>query len=402
MKKETMPEAKQNTDLIDAIRQIERERGIDSKTLIEAIEAALASAYKKHTRTDQNVEVSMDINTGEVKLFKIKNIVSEIVDEENDMLLEEAKQYADVEVGYCLKFEEEILPREFGRIAAQTAKQVILQRIKDAERVKILDIYENKLREIVNGVVRRVENDTVYLDLGNTEAILPRKEQVASERYGINFKFKAFVFDVKKTSKEPKIFVSRTHPDLVKRLFEMEVPEIQSGIVEVKDIAREPGARTKIAVYSSDPNVDATGACIGHKGIRVSNVVEELRGEKIDIIEWSANPAQYISAALSPADVTRVDVLEVENADGKKEIKARVTVPDNQLSLAIGKEGQNARLAARLTNWKIDIIPETEMRKIIEGQLLDDDVLFVDNSVKTELDALYTDKSEETKENDKE
>ena len=395
MKKESSSNLGQNTDLIDAIRQIERERGIDSKTLIEAIEAALASAYKKHTKSEQNIEVTMDVNTGEVKLFKVKNIVDEIVDEENEMLIEDAKEYADVEVGYCLKFEEEMLPREFGRIAAQTAKQVILQRIKDAERVKILDIYENKLKEIVNGVVRRIENDTVYLDLGNTEAILPKKEQVPSERYGINFKFKAFVFDVKKTSKEPKIFVSRTHPDLVKRLFEMEVPEIQSGIVEIKDIAREPGARTKIAVYSSDSNVDATGACIGHRGIRVSNVVEELRGENIDIIELSAIPAKFISSALSPADVSRVDVIEVENSNGDKEIKARVTVPDNQLSLAIGKEGQNARLAAKLTNWKIDIIPESELRKIIEEQLMTDDSLIQESKPVSQLDALYNDNFEE-------
>ena len=393
MKKESSSNLGQNTDLIDAIRQIERERGIDSKTLIEAIEAALASAYKKHTKSEQNIEVTMDVNTGEVKLFKVKNIVDEIVDEENEMLIEDAKEYADVEVGYCLKFEEEMLPREFGRIAAQTAKQVILQRIKDAERVKILDIYENKLKEIVNGVVRRIENDTVYLDL----VILKhssKKRTGSSERYGINFKFKAFVFDVKKTSKEPKIFVSRTHPDLVKRLFEMEVPEIQSGIVEIKDIAREPGARTKIAVYSSDSNVDATGACIGHRGIRVSNVVEELR-EKIDIIEWSANPAQFISSALSPADVSRVDVIEVENSNGDKEIKARVTVPDNQLSLAIGKEGQNARLAAKLTNWKIDIIPESELRKIIEEQLMTDDSLIQESKPVSQLDALYNDNFEE-------
>ncbi|OQC00410.1 MAG: hypothetical protein BWX78_01188 [Firmicutes bacterium ADurb.Bin099] len=397
MRKESASDSRQNTDLIDAIKQIERERGIDSETLIEAIEAALASAYKKHTKTEQNIEVSMDVNTGQVKLFKIKNIVEEIEDEENDMLIDEARQYADVEVGYCLKFEEEMMPRDFGRIAAQTAKQVILQRIKDAERIKILDIYENKLKEIVYGVVRRVENDTVYLDLGNSEAIMPKKEQVPSERYGVNFKFKAFVYDVKKTSKEPKIFVSRTHPDLIKRLFEMEVPEIQSGIVEIKDIAREPGARTKIAVYSNDPNVDATGACIGHKGIRVSNVVEELRGEKIDIIEWSPNPAQYISSALSPADVSRVDVIEVQNAEGESEIKARVTVPDNQLSLAIGKEGQNARLAAKLTNWKIDIIPETELRRIIEEQLLSDDLLAKDTKPVHELDALFDHPTEKEK-----
>jgi len=397
MRKESASDSRQNTDLIDAIKQIERERGIDSETLIEAIEAALASAYKKHTKTEQNIEVSMDVNTGQVKLFKIKNIIEEIEDEENDMLIDEARQYADVEVGYCLKFEEEMMPRDFGRIAAQTAKQVILQRIKDAERIKILDIYENKLKEIVYGVVRRVENDTVYLDLGNSEAIMPKKEQVPSERYGVNFKFKAFVYDVKKTSKEPKIFVSRTHPDLIKRLFEMEVPEIQSGIVEIKDIAREPGARTKIAVYSNDPNVDATGACIGHKGIRVSNVVEELRGEKIDIIEWSPNPAQYISSALSPADVSRVDVIEVQNAEGESEIKARVTVPDNQLSLAIGKEGQNARLAAKLTNWKIDIIPETELRRIIEEQLLSDDLLAKDTKPVHELDALFDHPTEKEK-----
>ena len=397
MKRESVSDSRQNTDLIDAIKQIERERGIDSETLIEAIEAALASAYKKHTKTEQNIEVSLDVNTGQVKLFKIKNIVDEIEDEENDMLIDEARQYADVEVGYCLKFEEEMVPRDFGRIAAQTAKQVILQRIKDAERIKILDIYENKLKEIVYGVVRRVENDTVYLDLGNSEAIMPKKEQVPSERYGVNFKLKAFVYDVKKTSKEPKIFVSRTHPDLIKRLFEMEVPEIQSGIVEIKDIAREPGARTKIAVYSNDPNVDATGACIGHKGIRVSNVVEELRGEKIDIIEWSPNPAQYISSALSPADVSRVDVIEVVNAEGESEIKARVTVPDNQLSLAIGKEGQNARLAAKLTNWKIDIIPETELRRIIEEQLLSDDLLAKDTKPVSELDALFDHPAEKEK-----
>ncbi len=386
---------RQNTDLIEAIRQIERERGIEGDTLIEAIEAALASAYKKHTRSEQNIEVEMDINTGDFTLYKVKNIVDEIVDEQNDMLIDEAREYADVEVGYFLKFEEKMVPKDFGRIAAQTAKQVILQRIKDAERTKILDIYENKLKEIVTGVVRRVENETVYLDLGNTEAILPRKEQVSSERYGVNLKFKAFVFDVKKTSKEPKIFVSRTHPDLVKRLFEMEVPEIQNGIVEIKDIAREPGARTKIAVFSQDANVDATGACIGHRGIRVSNVVEELRGEKIDIVEWSPNPAQYISAALSPADVSRVDILEALNDAGESEIKARVTVPDNQLSLAIGKEGQNARLAAKLTNWKIDIIPETELRNIIEQNLISDEPLIQEKPVLSDLDAIYIDSGED-------
>ncbi|MBN2851589.1 MAG: transcription termination/antitermination protein NusA [Clostridia bacterium] len=357
------------SELLSAIRQIERERGLDAEILISALESALSFAYKKNFNSNQNVEMSIDRETGEIKVYIVKTCVEEVMDEATEISLEEAKEYdPDLEVDDELKFMEEVEPRKFGRIAAQTAKQVIMQRIREAERDKLYDIYDNKLNDIVGGVIRRMEKDIVYFDLGNTEAVMPKREQVASERYAIGSRIKVFVTEVKKTNRGPKIFVSRTHPDLVKRLFELEVPEIQNGIVEIKAISREPGSRTKIAVYSHDENIDASGACIGHRGIRVSAVVDELRGEKIDIIEWSSNIAEFIRSALSPADVIRVDMFE------NQEPKARVTVPDNQLSLAIGKEGQNARLAARLTGWKIDIIPESELRRIVEGQLLNDDM----------------------------
>lgn len=358
------------SELMGAIRQIERERGIEAELLIEALEKALESAYKKNYGAAYDVKVVLDRETGDIRVLRIKTVVEEVLDPDTEISLDEASEYGDVEVGDELQFEEFMNPHSFGRIAAQTAKQVIMQKIREAEREKLYDIYDNKLKDIVAGVIRRIEKDTVYLDLGNIEAVMSTREQVPSEHYAVGSRIKVYVTEVKKTNRGPRIYVSRTHPDLVKRLFELEVPEIQNGIVEIKAIAREAGSRTKIAVYSNDPNVDPSGACIGHKGIRVTAVVDELRGEKIDIIEWDQNPAAFISNSLSPADVIRVDIFETIVEDGEEQQKARVTVPDNQLSLAIGKSGQNARLSARLTGWKIDIIPETELRNIIEGELL--------------------------------
>jgi len=379
-------------ELLSAIRQIERERGLDADVLIRALESALSSAYKKNFNSNQNVEVQIDDETGEIKVYIVKMCVEEVFDETIEISLEEAREYdPDLEEEDELRFEEEIDPRKFGRIAAQTAKQVIMQRIREAERDKLYDIYDNKLNDIVTGIIRRIEKDIVYFDLGNIEAVMPKREQVISERYAVGNRTKVYVTEVKKTNRGPKIYVSRTHPDLVKRLFELEVPEIQNGIVEIKSIAREAGSRTKMAVWSNDENVDASGACIGHRGIRVSAVVDELRGEKIDIIEWSNNIAEFIRSGLSPADVIRVDIFDEE---GEFEQKARVTVPDNQLSLAIGKAGQNARLAARLTGWKIDIIPESELRKIVEGELMNIDD-GDDEHVSNELDKLFIQNNDE-------
>ncbi|MFO7612878.1 MAG: transcription termination factor NusA [Clostridia bacterium] len=357
------------SELMSAIRQIERERGIEAEVLIEALEKALESAYKKNYGNTFETNVVLDRDTGDIRVLRIKTVVEEVFDDEIEISLADAQEYGEVEIGDELQFEEYMDPHSFGRIAAQTAKQVIMQKIREAEREKLYDIYDNKLKDIIAGVIRRVEKDTVYLDLGNTEAVMSQREQVASEHYSVGSRLKVYVTEVKKTNRGPRIYVSRTHPDLVKRLFELEVPEIQNGVVEIRAIAREAGSRTKIAVFSNDANVDASGACIGHKGIRVTAVVDELRGEKIDIIEWSQNQAAFISNSLSPADVIRVDIFEPDD-DSDEDMKARVTVPDNQLSLAIGKSGQNARLAARLTGWKIDIIAETELRNIIEGELM--------------------------------
>jgi len=279
-----------------------------------------------------------------------------------DIPLEVARKI-DVNAEENDMIEVEVTPKKFGRIAAQAAKQVVVQRIKEAERGIIFEEYYNKEGDIVSGIVQRYEKKNVIIDLGKAEAILSYPEQVYVEEYKLNDRLKVYVVEVKKTTKGPQIMVSRTHPMLVKRLFELEVPEIHDGIVEIKGIAREAGSRTKIAVFSRDENVDPVGACVGHKGIRVQAVVDEIRGEKIDIIKWSANPAEYISSSLSPAKVLRVDVNESEKS-------ARVIVPDYQLSLAIGKEGQNARLAARLTGWKIDIKSESQLREEIEQQLL--------------------------------
>lgn len=351
-----------SAELIHALEQLEKEKGINKDLLIDAIEAALVSAYKKNFGPAQNARIYFDRGTGEVKVFALKKATMQPKNDLYDISLEIAKKI-DASVEENGMIEVEVTPKTFGRIAAQAAKQVVVQRIKEAERGIIFEEYYNKEGDIVSGLVQRYEKKNVIIDLGKAEAILAYPEQVYGEEYGLNDRLKVYIVEVKKTPKGPQIMVSRTHPALVKRLFELEVPEIHDGIVEIKGIAREAGSRTKIAVFSKDENVDPVGACVGHKGIRVQAVVDEIRGEKIDIIKWSVNPAEYILSSLSPAKVLRVDVNESEKS-------ARVIVPDYQLSLAIGKEGQNARLAARLTGWKIDIKSESQLREEIEQQLL--------------------------------
>ena len=343
-----------NAEFMGALAQIEKEKHISKDVLIDAIEAALISAYKRNFGTSQNVMVNIDRLTGEVRVFTKKKVV-EIPDNDlSEISLEEAKNISGkYEIGDIVDIEA--TPKKFGRIAAQTAKQVVVQRIREAERGIIFDEFVNKENDIVTGIVQRWEKKNVMVEMGKVEAILVPNEQVASEQYNFNERIKVYVLEVKKTTKGPQVFVSRTHPGLVKRLFEKEVPEIHDGIVEIKSISREPGSRTKIAVHSNEPNVDPVGACVGHKGNRVQVIVDELRGEKIDIIKWSEDPAEYIATSLSPAKVLKVDVNEADKS-------AKVVVPDYQLSLAIGKEGQNARLAAKLTGWKIDIKSESQLK----------------------------------------
>ena len=349
-----------SAELILALEQLEREKGIDKSVLIEAIEAALISAYKRNFGSSQNVKIAIDPISGDVKVYAVKKVSTK---PENDLLeisIDEAKRIS-------LKYDEddlleiEVTPRKFGRIAAQTAKQVVVQRIREAERGIIFEEFSNKEGDIVTGIIQRSEKKNVIIDLGKTEAVLTPSEQTPGEEYRFNERIKTYVIEVKKTTKGPQVMISRTHPGLVKRLFELEVPEIHEGIVEIKSIAREPGSRTKLAVFSRDENVDPVGACVGQRGSRVQAIVDELRGEKIDIIKWSLSPQDFISNSLSPAKVIKVDTNEGNRA-------AKVTVPDYQLSLAIGKEGQNARLAAKLTGWKIDIKSESQLRAALEQE----------------------------------
>jgi len=352
-----------SAELIHALEQIEKEKGTGKEVLIDAIEAALITAYKRNFGSAMNVSVYIDRLTGDVRVFALKNIVEKVKDPSTELSLEQAKQFGPYfEVGDVV--EVEVTPRKFGRIAAQTAKQVVMQRIREAERGLIYEEFSNKEDDIVSGVITRFERKNVIVDLGRAEAILPPSEQVPGEVYNIHDRIKAYVINVKKTNKNPQIFISRTHPGLVKRLLELEVPEIHDGIVEIKTIAREAGSRTKVAIYSKNENVDPVGACVGQKGSRIRAIVEELRGEMIDIIKWSSVPEEYIASSLSPAKVIRVDVDEENKV-------ARVIVPDFQLSLAIGKEGQNARLAAKLTGWKIDIKSESQLRAQIEQELFE-------------------------------
>lgn len=346
-----------NAEMIGALEQLAEERGISREVLLQAIEAALVSAFRRNFGS-QNVRVYIDREAGEVKVYAQKTVVDEVLDPKTEISLDEARRVNPaLEVGDI--YETEVNHREFGRIAAQTAKQVVVQRIREAERGIIYEEFSSRDGDIVNGLVVRQDKTTrtVYVDLGkNVEAHIPAQEQIPGEKFVEGQRIKAYVIEVKKSPKGPFIALSRTHPNLLRRLFELEVPEIHDGVIELKNIAREAGARSKIAVHSRDENVDPVGACVGPRGLRVQSIVNELQGEKIDIVEWSADPAVFVAKALSPAKVISV---ETDESAGKV---ARVVVPDNHLSLAIGKEGQNARLAAKLTGWKIDIKSETQVK----------------------------------------
>jgi N utilization substance protein A len=339
-----------NIEFIEAIEQLEKEKGISKELLLEALEASLISAYKKNYGSAQNVAVNIDRDTGEVKVFSKKTVTNDVKDPLLEIDIEEASTlYPTAKIGDVISVE--VTPRKFGRIAAQTAKQVVMQRIREAERNIIYEEFSGRETDIVTGVVQRFDKKNIIIDLGKIEVVLPPNEQIPTENYNQGDRIKVYILEVKKTTKGPQITVSRSHPGLVKRLFELEVPEIFEGVVEIKGIAREAGSRTKIAVYSKNENVDPVGSCVGPKGTRVQAVVEELKGEKIDIIKWDKNISTFISNSLSPARVLEVAIEENNKI-------ARVTVAENQLSLAIGKEGQNARLAAKLTGWKIDIKSE--------------------------------------------
>ncbi len=354
-----------NADFLRALREIEKEKGISREVLIEAIEAAIISAYRRNFGTAQNVQVDIDWETGKMRVLARKEVVEEVTDDNLEIDVEQAQKYQEgAQAGDVV--EVEVTPRDFGRIAAQTAKQVVVQRIREAERGIIYEEFSSREGDIVTGIVQRAQGRNVMIDLGKTEGILPPSEQMPGERYRQGDRLKVYIVEVRRTTKGPQILVSRTHPGLLKRLFELEVPEIHDGTVEIKGIAREAGSRSKIAVYSEDPNVDAVGACVGPKGIRVQAVVNELKGEKIDVVKWDEEIAAFVAQALSPAKVLSVTPKEDEKV-------AEVVVPDYQLSLAIGKEGQNARLAAKLTGWKIDIRSESQAREEFEETLKADD-----------------------------
>ena len=344
-----------NADFIMAVQELGKEKGIEPSILFEAVEEALVTAYKKNFGSNQNVRVDLNRTSGELHVYAQKHVVETAEDSANEITLEDARK---IDPRYELDdiVEIEVTPKNFGRIAAQNAKQVVVQRIREAERGMVFEKYYNRENDIVTGVIQRMENRNVYIDLGKAEAVLTVGEQIPGEIYEYHDRMKTYILEVRKTSKGPQIMVSRTHPGLLKRLFELEVPEIHDGLVEIKSVAREPGMRSKIAVYTKDENIDPVGACVGQKGMRVQAIVNELRGEKIDIVKYSDDPAQYVANALSPAKVVSTEILESEKI-------CRVVVPDYQLSLAIGKEGQNARLAAKLTGWKIDIKSETQSKE---------------------------------------
>lgn len=349
-----------NIEFIEALDQIEKEKGIKKEVLLDAIEAAITSAYKRNFGSAQNVKITIDRETGEVRVYSVKNVVENVESDLLEISLKGAKEIdANYEIGDIV--EEVVRPKNFGRIAAQTAKQVVVQRIREAERDIVFDLYVNRQDEIITGIVQRKERSNVFVDLGRIEAVLGSNEQMQGETYNHGDRIKLYIVEVKKTTKGPQILVSRTHPGLVKRLFELEVPEIYDGVVEIYSISREAGSRTKMAVYSHNQDIDPVGACVGHKGSRVQQIVNELKGEKIDIIKWSDDPKEYISSALSPAKVLSVNVNETEKT-------ANVIVEDYQLSLAIGKEGQNARLAAKLTGWKIDIKSKSQSELSMESE----------------------------------
>ena len=349
-----------NGEFIDALRELVKEKGISEELIFTTLEDAMVAAYKKNyanqNTTAQNVRVNMNRETGEIKVFAQKVVCDEVYDEVTEISVEEAKEI-DPRYDADDIAEIEVTPRNFGRVAAQLAKQVVTQRIKEAERDIIYNEYKEKEYDIITGTILREDKGLVFVNLGKLEGVITANEQIPNEKYKFNEKLQLYVVEVKNGSKGAQIHVSRTHPGLVKRLFELEVPEIHDGVVEIKSISREAGSRSKIAVHSNDETVDPMGSCVGPKGIRVQNIVDELKNEKIDIIKWSKDPKEFIANALSPARVLSASVDENSKS-------AKVVVDDNQLSLAIGKEGQNVRLAAKLTNWKIDIKSKSQAEEV--------------------------------------
>ena len=347
-----------NKELILALEELEKEKGIKKEYLLEAIETALVTAYKRNFDTLENVRVEMDHQTGATHVYAIKEVMEKANDEDTEISLKEAQKInPDLKEGDTV--ETEIVPRDFGRIAAQTAKQVIIQKLREVEREIVYNEFNERKGEIVSGLIQKADHNIVVMDLGKLEGVMPLKEQIPTEHYKVNDKIKGYVLDVEKGAKgAPQVIVSRSHPDFVRKLLEFEIPEIYEGVIEIKSVSRDPGYRSKVAVYSPDQNIDPVGSCVGQKGVRIQNVINELNGEKIDVIEWNEDPSIYIASALLPAKILAVDIKEEEKF-------AQVVVPDDQLSLAIGKSGQNARLAARLTNWKIDIKSETQFREMI-------------------------------------
>ena len=346
-------------ELILALEDLEKEKGIKKDYMLESIEMALVTAYKRnYDSTSDNVKVTMNAETGEVHVYAEKTVVETVEDEKLEINLTDAhKINKKLAIGDIAQ--EEIIPRDFGRIAAQTAKQVIIQKIREASRSVLFDEFSARKGEIVSGLVQKADGGIVVVDLGKLEAVMPLKEQISTETYKVNDKIRACIVNVERGIKgAPQVIISRANGDFVRKLFELEIPEIYEGVIEIKSVSRDPGSRSKVAVYSPNENIDPVGSCVGQKGIRIQNIINELNGEKIDVIEWNADPSIYISAALLPAQVLAVDINEEEKF-------AQVIVPDDQLSLAIGKSGQNVRLAAKLTNWKIYIKSESQFRQLI-------------------------------------
>ena len=344
-----------NKEFFEALEELSIEKGINKNYILDAIETALLTAYKRNFNSQENVKIVIDEEKASIKVYSLREVVEEVFDPAIEIELSDARKI-DKKANLGDIVEVEITPANFGRISAQTAKQVIVQKLREAEREIVFSEYSDRQGEIVSGIVQKVDKNIVIVDLGRIEGIMTLNEQIPGEVYNVNDKIKAYVVEVQKNSKGiPQMIISRTHPGFVRRLFELEIPEIYEGLIEIKNIVREPGSRTKIAVYSKDMNIDPVGSCVGPGGIRIQNILNELKDEKIDVVEWSEDPVQYIASALSPATVLAVDIDE-ENMSSK------VVVPDNQLSLAIGKDGQNARLSAKLTGWKIDIKSETQIK----------------------------------------
>lgn len=345
-----------NSNLLEAVKVLVKAKKVDENIIFDALEMVLLTAYKKESGSNAKTSISLDRTTGDYFIYAEKNVVEKVDPESenaiNEISVKEAKKInKEYEAGDMLRIE--VTPKNFGRVAAQAAKQVLIQKLREAERGSIYDEFSGREGDIITGTVKWSESRTVFVDLGRVEGILPFSEQIEGETFQPNDKIKCYVQEVRKTTKGPEIILSRTHPGLLKRLFEMAVPEIYSGTIEIKSVVREAGSRSKISVCAMDPNIDAVGACVGPKGQRVQNIVNELHDEKIDIVRWDEDPAIYIANALSPAKVVSVSVWDEEKS-------SYVIVPDYQLSLAIGKAGQNARLAAKLTNWKIDIKSESQ------------------------------------------